>query len=363
MGTIKKLLTISPNESIIIYCRSRSKTERIVQQLQRWGLKAVFYHGGLNWKQKKQSLEDWKNEIRPIMVATNAFGMGIDKDNVRKVIHFIIPESMESYYQETGRAGRDGLPSRGILIVSPNDKQLLKDRFLSYLPDSKDLKRFYSKLCNYLQIPYAGGQGEEYKINIKDFCNAYDFTPRKTRECLRILDKEGVLEIEYIQEAETYLKIIDTHEQVIRRAEQFDALAKILQFLMRNYQELFRKEKKIDLSQIPEIIDMDFEQNQKHLILMSKEGIIKYEQFNSEVKILWKVPREDNFTLNPFIKSTNDNYQHRKNKIAYMLDYAFEESECKRNKILHYFGEKKSDHCMQCSAKSCQKKNNPHSTN
>ena len=132
---------------------------------------------------------------------------------------------------------------------------------------------------------------------------------------------------------------------------------------MRNYQELFRKEKKIDLSQISEIMDMDFDQIQKRLILMSKDGIIKYQQFNSEVKILWKVPREDNFTLNPFIKSNKDYYQNKKNKIAYMLDYAFEESECKRNKILHYFGEKKTDHCMQCSAKSCQKKNNPDSTN
>lgn len=122
MGRLKKLLTNSPGESIIIYCRSRSKTENTAQQIQRWGLKAGFYHGGLEARQKKQGLEDWKNEIRPIMVATNAFGMGIDKSNVRKVIHLIMPESMESYYQETGRAGRDGLPSEGILWYIPQTK-------------------------------------------------------------------------------------------------------------------------------------------------------------------------------------------------------------------------------------------------
>jgi ATP-dependent DNA helicase RecQ len=155
MGSLKKLLTNSLGESIIIYCRSRSKTENTAQQIQRWGLKAGFYHGGLEARQKKQGLEDWKNEIRPIMVATNAFGMGIDKSNVRKVIHLIMPESMESYYQETGRAGRDGLPSEGILLVHPADKDRLENQFLSHLPDSKYLKRFFKKLCDYLNIAYG----------------------------------------------------------------------------------------------------------------------------------------------------------------------------------------------------------------
>ena len=111
-------MTNSPNESIIIYCRSRFKTENTAQEIQRWGLKVGFYHGGLEVRQKKQIYNNWKNNIYPIMVATNAFGMGINKSNVRKVIHLIMPESMESYYQETGRAGRDGLPSKGILFGS-----------------------------------------------------------------------------------------------------------------------------------------------------------------------------------------------------------------------------------------------------
>ena len=112
MDTLKKILSSTPDSSVIIYCRSRSKTEHTVRQIQKWGLKAGFYHSGLDPRQKKQCLEEWKKEIQPIMVATNAFGMGIDKSNVRKVIHLIMPESMEAYYQETGR---DGLSSEGIL--------------------------------------------------------------------------------------------------------------------------------------------------------------------------------------------------------------------------------------------------------
>ena len=110
MGTLKKLLTNSQNESIVIYCRSRSKTEHTAQQLQRWGAKSSFLSRWFGGPTKKQILEDWKNEIHPIMVATNAFGMGIDKSNVRKVVHMIMSESMESYYQETGRAEEMAIP-------------------------------------------------------------------------------------------------------------------------------------------------------------------------------------------------------------------------------------------------------------
>lgn len=358
MGTLKKLLTNSPNESVIIYCRSRSKTEHTAQQLQRWGLKAGFYHGGLEARQKKQILEDWKNEIHPIMVATNAFGMGIDKSNVRKVVHMIMSESMESYYQETGRAGRDGHPSTAILLVHPADKDRLENQFLSHLPDSNYLQRFFKKLCDYLQIAYGEGEGEEYKLNLKGFCDAYQFHPKKAQHCFGILDREGVLELQYMHETQTHLKIKCSPAEALDRTTQGDDAARILQFLMRNYEELFRKEKKINLGQIVDLLGLGFDEIQKQLSLIDKENIVEYQQSSTDIKLHWKVPREDHYTLNPFLKRTTAHNQLKINKIAFMLDYAFEKSKCKRNKILFYFGEKKSDTCQQCSAKSCQKKSN-----
>jgi ATP-dependent DNA helicase RecQ len=359
MGTLKKLLTSSPSESVIVYCRSRSKTEHTAQQLQRWGLKAGFYHGGLEARQKKQILEDWKAEVQPIMVATNAFGMGIDKSNVRKVIHLIMPESMESYYQETGRAGRDGLPSVAVLLVHPADKDRLENQFLSHLPDSKYLKRFFKKLCDYLHISYGEGEGEEYRLSLKDFCNAYNFHPKKAQHCFGILDREGVLEMQYIHETQTHLKIKCSPSAALSRTEQGDDAARILQFLMRNYEELFRKEKKINLGQVVDLLGLGFDEIQKQMSLMNKENIMEYKQSNTDIKLFWKVPREDQYTLNPFLKRTAAHNQLKIDKIAFMLDYAFEKFECKRNKILQYFGEKKSDNCQQCSARSCQKNSSP----
>ena len=353
MGEIKKILS-DPKESVIIYCRSRSKTELMSQQLKRWGYKASYYHGGLEGSLKKQRLVDWKAETTPIMVATSAFGMGIDKSNVRKVIHLMMPESMEAYYQETGRAGRDGIDSTAILLVHPSDKTRLNDQFLSHLPDSSFIKRFFEKLTTTLNIAYGEGAGEEFKVNLNDFCDRYNFHPKKTLECLKILDREGVLELQQAYETQTYVKIVSSASVASQRAENADDAGRILQFLMRNYQEVFRKEKKINLGQIVDLVGISFEEILKKLEGLKKENIVDFQHYNTDLKLYWKVPREDQYTLNPFLKRIKAHHQQKADKIGFMIDYAFDNGECKRNKILRYFGEKKSDLCKQCSARSCR---------
>mgnify|MGYP002883741903 CR=1 FL=1 len=359
MDVLKTLLTNSPGKSVIIYCRSRYKTENTTLQIQKWGLKADFYHGGLEARQKKQCLEDWNNETKPIMVATKAFGMGIDKSNVRKVIHLIMPESMESYYQETGRAGRDGLHSEAILLVNPADKDRLENQFLSHLPDSKYIRLFFKKLCDFLNIGFREGEGREYKLNLKDFCNAYQFDIKKSQYCFRLLNREGVFEMKYIHEKQIDLMITCSPKEALNRSKQDDDAARILKFLMRNYEQIFRKEKQINLVQIMELLGLSFSEIQKKLSLMDKENILEFQNSNSDIKLYWKIPREDNYTINPFLKRIASENDLKAKKIAFMIEYAFETSECRRNKILRYFGEEKLENCEQCSAISCQKKINP----
>lgn len=353
MGALKKI--ICKKEVAIIYCRSRSKTESIARQLQLWGIKANFYHGGLEVSLKKQRLEEWRREKNPVMVATNAFGMGIDKANVRKVIHLIMPESMESYYQETGRAGRDGLSSEGILLVHPSDKDRMKTQFLSHLPDKKYVKKFFKKLCDSLQMAYGEGEGEEYKLSFKDFCDTYGLHAKKAYQCMSLLDREGVFEMQQVHETQSYLKIICEPAIAKQRIEKGDDTARVLQFLMRNYEEIFRREKKINWGQLVDLVGIPFEEIPKKLELLTRENIIDHQQSKTDIKLYWKVPREDQYTLNPFLKRMTAHHRFKADKIKFMIDYAFDSSQCKRNQVLMYFGEKKTDYCYQCSGDCCQK--------
>ena len=151
---IKKSLK-DKKESCIIYCNSRKESESTAMKLRNLGLSCDYFHGGLNNEIKKKKLAEWKNEKTLVIVATSAFGMGIDKDNVRKVFHIMIPESIETYYQETGRVGRDGKLSSAILLVNPDDSNSLFKQSINHLPNKSDLENFFKKLSNYLQIPYG----------------------------------------------------------------------------------------------------------------------------------------------------------------------------------------------------------------
>lgn len=351
---IKKALK-HKKESCIIYCRSRRETENTAKQLVNWGLSCDYFHGGMEAPLKKQKLDDWKQEKILVMVATNAFGMGIDKENVRKVFHIMIPESMESYYQETGRAGRDGKPAAAVLLVNPNDKLRLYDQFLKHLPDSKDLKKFFKKLCDYLQIPYGEGAEMQFKLNLKDFCNTYHFKPKKVFNCFKVFDREGVFEFQQLYQSQTFVKFHCTQQQAIQRIEQNDSAASVVQFLMRNIEEVFSSEKKINLGQFSDLLGMEIDRIKAVLVSLEKENIIKLNLINTDVKLQWKIPREDQFTLNVFLQRVEDQNQLKQDKIQKMLDYAFDLRQCKRNVILSYFGEHRKKICNNCSAESCQR--------
>jgi ATP-dependent DNA helicase RecQ len=170
------------------------------------------------------------------------------------------------------------------------------------------------------------------------------------------LDREGVLELQQAYETQTYVKIVSSASVASQRAENVDDAGRILQFLMRNYQEIFRKEKKINLGQIVDLVGISFEEILKKLEGLKKDNIVDFQHYNTDLKLYWKVPREDQYTLNPFLKRIKAHHQQKADKIGFMIDYAFDNGECKRNKILRYFGEKKSDLCKQCSARSCRKK-------
>ena len=352
IGFIKKSLK-NKRESCIIYCNSRKETEYTVMKLKNLGLNCDYFHGGLNNEIKKQKLAEWKSEKTHIIVATSAFGMGIDKENVRKVFHIMIPESIESYYQETGRVGRDGKLSSAILLVNPKDKNRMYNLYLKNLPNKNDLKNFFKKLINYLQIPYGEGQGMIFKLNLKDFCNTYKFEPKKIFNCFKFFDREGIFEFQQIYQSQTLIMLTCSQKQALQRIQRNDDGALIIQFLMRNIEDVFRNKKKINVDQFSHFLDINTEKIRKHLKLLEKQNIIKFEQVNTDINLYWKVPREDRFTINSLLKRLEEYTHQKKNKVQKMIEYAFDLNKCKRNSILNYFGELNENVCQNCSANSC----------
>lgn len=340
-------------ESCIIYCKTRIETEKTTIKLKKAGLSCDYFHGGLDKVMKKQKLESWKREQTLIMIATSAFGMGIDKGNVRKVFHLTIPESLESYYQETGRAGRDGKPSSAMLLVKPQNKTNHYNKFIKYLPVKKELKTYFKNLCNYLHIPYGEGQGMQFNLNLKDFCETYQFQEKKILKYFEIFDREGIFEFQHFNKSMTFVKLSCSHNDAIERIKRNDSGGKLIQFLMRNFEGIFTSEKKINLNQISDIIGVKEGKIDEQLKLLKNQKIIELVSTNTDVKIYWKKPREDDFILNMVSKKQKTYNKLKKVKIKKMLDFTFDLTKCKRNFILSYFGEERKEKCKNCSAKSC----------
>ena len=349
---IKKSLK-NKRESCIIYCNSRKETEYTAMKLQDLGISCDYFHGGLNNEIKKQKLVEWKNEKTLIIVATSAFGMGIDKENVRKVFHIMIPESIESYYQETGRVGRDGKPSSAILLVDPNDQKRIYNLYLQNLPNKNDLENFFKKLSNYLQIPFGEGQGKLFKLNHKDFCDTYKFHPKKIFNCFKFFDREGIFEFQQLYQSQTFIMLTCSQKQAVKRIQRNDDGALIIHFLMRNFEDIFRNKKKININQFSGFLNINIEKIRKNLKLLEQQNIIKFELINTDINLFWKAPREDQFTLNPLLKRLEEYTHQKKNKVQKMIEYAFDLNKCKRNSLLNYFGEFKENVCKNCSANSC----------
>jgi ATP-dependent DNA helicase RecQ len=187
-----QILQKNPEPSIV-YVRNRKSCLEISRQLQQSGISATYYHGGLSSSEKNKNMTLWTSEKVQVIVATNAFGMGIDKGNVKTVIHIQLPDSMESYYQEAGRCGRNGQKAFAILLNSPSDYRHAEGQFLAVLPDKEFLTKVYKKLNSYFKIGYGEGINESFMFNLNEFCAQYQFPVLKTFNAIQFLDRQGIM--------------------------------------------------------------------------------------------------------------------------------------------------------------------------
>src|SRR5690606_24000855 len=215
-----KKLCQETRTSIIVYVRNRRMTVELATYLGQQGNTATFFHGSISQKEKEEKLKMWLTNKVQVMVATNAFGMGIDKPDVGLIVHYQIPDSMESYFQEAGRAGRNGDPAAAVMLINQTDETQVQKQFLGALPDVAFLKLLYNKLNNYFQIPFGEGSSETFQLPFNAFCERYKLNTSMTYNGLRLLDQNSVLALSETFSQKTGIQFIAS------KAEIFDYLDK-----------------------------------------------------------------------------------------------------------------------------------------
>jgi ATP-dependent DNA helicase RecQ len=343
----------------IVYVRSRRHAHEIAEHLTEAGLSATFYHAGLEHAEKDKRQRDWQHDRVRIMVATNAFGMGIDKADVRIVAHYDLPDSIEAYFQEAGRAGRDGQPARAILLYNNADEPKLIKRVSDTFPEKDYIRKVYDHLAYYYQIATGDGFGVSREFNIDDFCHKFNHFPIRVHSALQILQRAGYIEYTEEQDNQARVKFLVTRDDLYRLRGENPNEEKVIVALLRNYGGLFADYGFIDESMIAYQCGMKSNEVYDILKTLSQKHIIHFIPRKQVPYIRYMQRREDSehVSLPPAIyEERKSQYQERINA---MLRYAKSNDKCRSRQLLEYFGEKDAKDCGQCDV--CQS-NEPHDT-
>ncbi|MGH2665835.1 RecQ family ATP-dependent DNA helicase [Flavobacterium sp.] len=336
-------------ESSIIYVRNRKNCHEYAAQLSALGHKTTFYHGGLPVKEKEKNMNSWMKDEVTVMVATSAFGMGIDKPNVKTVIHINLPENLESYYQEAGRAGRNGEKAFAVLISSPSDVIQAESQFISVLPDTNFLKEVFVKLCNYFRIGYGEGINEEFSFSLNQFCGQYKFPVIKTFNSLQFLDRQGVISLSQEFSEKVQIQFLIESKEVIRYISLNPDDEPIIAVILRTYPGIFDLQTNINTVFIAKKANSTEAKVLNLLEKLKNLNIVDYFSQQNESKITFLEVREDDRTINRVSKDLQRQNLVKKNQLEAVIRYVSDESNCKSKLLLDYFGEKNPDDCGICS--------------
>ncbi len=335
-------------KSAIVYVRTRRLAQEIAQYLSANKLSSTYFHGGIPKQEKEKKLHSWLNNDIKIMVATNAFGMGIDKPDVSLVVHYQIPDCLENYFQEAGRAGRDGNPAEAIIITNNTDIDVARKQFLDALPDSAFLKFVYNKLNNYFRIAYGEGQDSLFLLNFSEFCSVYSLPAMRTYNALQILDRNSVIALNTAFKKQATVQFLATKEQLYSYFAKNSHMVPIIQTILRTYGGIFDFETKINVPLLAKKTNTTITRVKEVLNKLLKDEIIAYKALHSDLEVTFLVPREDDITINVFAKKVAALHKIKANNLNHMLNYVSTNKTCRSKQLLHYFGERAQENCGIC---------------
>lgn len=332
----------------IVYTRNRKKTKEISQFLNRNYITATFYHAGLNDETKDSRQKAWlKGEFR-VMVATNAFGMGIDKPDVRVVIHADVPDSPEAYFQEAGRAGRDGMKAYAVLLFCARDKITLKQRVSDTFPEKSYIRKIYEDINFYYQMAMGDGRGCTFAFNIDEFCRNFKHFPVQTDSALKILTRAGYLEYTDEQDNASRIMFTITKEELYRIREQSEDTEKLIRILLRSYTGLFTDYAYISEDNLSTRSGLSKQQIYETLLSLSRQHILHYIPAKKTPYIIYTRERQETERVYLSKEVYEDRKESYVQRINAMIEYAESENRCRSRMLLRYFGEKNEHNCGQC---------------
>lgn len=342
--------------SSIIYCRTRKRTQEIASLLKAQGIEASFYHAGLEAQVRQERQAAWKNNQTTVMVCTNAFGMGIDKPDVRTVIHVGLPDCLENYYQEAGRAGRDGKKSYAVLLFTAGDKNELFASIAERFPSLESIREVYQAIANYLQLPVGSGEGQYFDFDWSAFIHRFKLPAPLVLHALKILGQEGWVEYNDAVFIPPRIQFV-APRILLESLEQADPdLDRLSKTLLRTYSGIYDQPVNISEKQIASLLKCPLEEIQTQLQDLQNRGILTCYPQKEEPQLFFPVPRirAEELVINQGnLQSRKKQYEER---LRAMLDYAANSSACRSQLLASYFGDLSSKPCGTCDNCLRQKK-------
>jgi ATP-dependent DNA helicase RecQ len=347
---LQRLLQICKknNSPIIIYVNSRNKTKEISNFLNANQFASCYYHGGLAPYEKQETFDNWMSEKTPIIVATNAFGMGIDKSNVKVVVHLDFPTSIENYIQEAGRAGRNGKKAFSAVLYNNNDIRVYKEQLAITYPSIKEIKDIYKSLLSHFQIAKGEKTEEKFNFDFISFCNKYNFNTKKANTTLRLLSNYDIINISDNYNQKSSVQFLITSKQILNYSKSENLTSKVIQILLRSYGGIFEQVTKINEYWLAKKTSILSKKIVEILDKLHSEKIIEYKKATQNSQLEFLVPREDDITINNISKDISKYINQKIKKVEKLIKFIDNDTICRSKQILNYFDESTTKDCGIC---------------